>query len=85
VKLRIVPNDGFGSAHSPAAIHVLEKSLSGYEPRRPDFMEVAGGLSARTTGGVGTCCGIFVLSGTLCGWEFFFFFEKSGMSFFRFI
>jgi hypothetical protein len=48
-------------------------------------MEVAGGLSARTTGGVGTCCGIFVVSGTLCGWEFFFFLEKSGISFFRFI
>jgi hypothetical protein len=26
-----------------------------------------------------------VLSGTLCGWEVFFFFEKSGISFFRFI
>jgi hypothetical protein len=48
-------------------------------------MEVAGGLSARTTGGVGACCGIFVLSGTLWGCEFFFFFEKSGISFFRFI
>ena len=48
-------------------------------------MEVAGGLSARTTGGVGTCCGILVVSGTLCGWEFFFFFEKSGISFFLFI
>jgi hypothetical protein len=56
-----------------------------YEPLRPDFMEVAGGLSARTTGGVGTCCGILVVSGTLCGWEFFFFFEKSGISFFLFI
>jgi len=48
-------------------------------------MDVAGGLSARTTGGVGTCCGILVLSGTLWGWELFFFFEKSGISFFRFI
>jgi len=36
-----------------------------YEPRRPDFMDVAGGLPART-GGLGTfCCGTtFVLSGT---------------------
>jgi hypothetical protein len=47
-------------------------------------MEVAGGLSARTTGGFGTCWGI-VVSGTLCGWESFFFFEKSGISFFLFI
>ena len=48
-------------------------------------MEVAGGLSARTTGGFGTCCGTTV-SGTLCGWEsfFLFFFEKSGIVFFLF-
>jgi hypothetical protein len=56
-----------------------------YEPLRPDFMDVAGGLSARTTGGGGTCCWILRVSGTLCGCEFFFFFEKSGISFFRFI
>jgi hypothetical protein len=59
--------------------------LLSQEPLRPDFMDVAGGLSARTTGGVGACCGIFVLSGTLWGCELFFFFEKSGISFFRFI
>jgi hypothetical protein len=56
-----------------------------YEPLRPDFMEVAGGLSARTTGGVGTCCGTLVASGTLWGCSFFFFFEKLGISFFFFI
>ncbi len=59
--------------------------FSRQDPRRPDFIDVAGGLSARTTGGLGTCCGSLVTSGTLCGCSFFFFFEKSGISFFRFI
>ena len=63
---------------------VSDVRSGGYEPLRPDFMEVAGGLSARTTGGFGTCWGTAV-SGTLCGWELFFFFEKSGISFFLFI
>jgi hypothetical protein len=48
-------------------------------------MEVAGGLSARTTGGVGTCCGTLVAFGTLWGCSFFFFFEKLGISFFLFM
>jgi len=62
-------------------------SVADYEPRRPDFMEVAGGLLARTGGGVGGCgCWALVASGTAwdgaCGP--FFFLEKSGISFFRF-
>src|SRR3954462_12746229 len=56
-----------------------------YEPRRPDFWEVAGGFPARTGGG-GACCWTLVVSGTPCGCGSFpFFFEKSGISFFRFI
>jgi hypothetical protein len=31
------------------------KTLAAHDPRRPDFMEVAGGLPVRT-GGLGTCC-----------------------------
>src|SRR2546423_3647009 len=57
-----------------------------YEPRRPDFCEVAGGFPARTGGGGTCCCWTVVLPGTPCGcWGFPFFFEKSGISFFRFI
>src|SRR3954466_10309375 len=56
-----------------------------YEPRRPDFWEVAGGFPARTGGG-GACCWTLVVSGTPCGFGSFpFFFEKSGISFFRFM
>ena len=62
-------------------------SVADYEPRRPDFIEVAGGLLARTGGGAGGCgCWPLVASGTAwdgaCGP--FFFLEKSGISFFRF-
>ena len=52
-----------------------------YDPRRPDFIEVAGGFPA-CTGGFGACgCGTLVLSGTgtPCGFSSFFFFEKSGI------
>src|SRR4051794_39150044 len=47
-------------------------------------MEVAGGFVERTGGGGACACG-FVVSGTPCGCSVFFFFEKSGISFFRFI
>jgi hypothetical protein len=56
-----------------------------YDPRRPDFIDVAGGFPD-LTGGAGGGCWTFVTSGTpwgCCGP--FFFFEKSGISFFRFI
>jgi hypothetical protein len=62
-----------------------QDSAARQDPRRPDFIDVAGGLSARTTGGFGTCCGSLVASGTPWGCSFFFFFEKSGISFFLFM
>ena len=59
----------------------------GYDPLRPDFMEVAGGFP-EWTGGAGVCgCWTLVASGTPCAGACgpFFFFEKSGIWFFRFI
>lgn len=57
-----------------------------YDPRRPDFIEVAGGLPALTGGAGGAGGGwSFVGSGTELGCGPFFFFEKSGISFFLFI
>jgi hypothetical protein len=50
-----------------------------YDPRRPDFMEVAGGFPTRT-GGFGACC-CFGASGTTGVGDAFLFFEKSGISF----
>jgi hypothetical protein len=57
-----------------------------YDPRRPDFMDVAGGFVLRT-GAAGTwgCCTL-VASGTpCCCCGAFFFLEKSGISFFLFM
>jgi hypothetical protein len=56
-----------------------------YDPLRPDFIDVAGGFPALTGGGAGGGCRTFVASGTLCGCVPFFFFEKSGISFFLFM
>src|SRR6202008_2137235 len=53
-----------------------------YDPRRPDFIDVAGGLPARTGGAGGGGCCTFVGSGTpCCGFTSFLFLEKSGISF----
>ena len=63
-----------------------ERWRSRYDPRRPDFIDVAGGFPVLTGGAVGGCWTL-VRSGTpwagCCGP--FFFFEKSGISFFLFI
>ena len=57
-----------------------------YEPRRPDFIDVAGGFPA-LTGGAGGGAGGCSLVGSITegGGAPFLFFEKSGISFFRFI
>jgi hypothetical protein len=57
-----------------------------YEPRRTDFIEVAGGFPA-LTGGAGGGAGGCSLVGSITegGGVPFLFFEKSGISFFRFI
>jgi hypothetical protein len=59
---------------------------AGYDPRRPDFIDVAGGFPVLTGGAGGGCC-TFVTSGTPCACcgPLTFFFEKSGISFFLFI
>jgi hypothetical protein len=57
-----------------------------YDPLRPDFIEVAGGFPALTGGAGGAAGGCsFVGSGIELGCGPFFFFEKSGISFFLFI
>jgi hypothetical protein len=57
-----------------------------YDPLRPDFIEVAGGLPALTGGAGGGAGGwSFVGSGTEWGCGPVLFFEKSGISFFLFI
>jgi hypothetical protein len=64
----------------------FKASPSCYDPRRPDFIDVAGGFPARTGGGVGACCCCgLAASGTPWGLVSFLFFEKSGISFLRFI
>jgi hypothetical protein len=57
-----------------------------YDPRRPDFIDVAGGFPA-LTGGAGGGAGGCSLVGSITegGGAPFLFFEKSGISFFRFI
>jgi hypothetical protein len=60
---------------------------SDYDPRRPDFIDVAGGFPARTGGaggGVGGCSLVGSIAADV-GCAPFFFFEKSGISFFLFI
>jgi hypothetical protein len=59
-----------------------------YDPRRPDFIDVAGGLPALTGGGGGGASGWSLVGSAVadagcCGP--FFFFEKSGISFFFFM
>ena len=62
---------------------------SDYDPRRPDFIEVAGGFPARTGGAGGGASGWSLVGSAVtdddgsCGP--FLFFEKSGMSFFFFM
>ena len=67
--------------------HSNPKVKGAYEPRRPDFIDVAGGLLA-LTGGAGGGAGGCSLVGSITeggGAPPFLFFEKSGISFFRFI
>jgi hypothetical protein len=68
-------------------LEAARNESTGYDPLRPDFIEVAGGFPDLTGGAGGGGCWSFVASGTpwgCCG-PFCFFFEKSGISFFLFI
>jgi hypothetical protein len=68
--------------------HSNPKLQVAYEPRRPDFIDVAGGLLALTGGAGGGAGGCSLVGSITEGGGApppFLFFEKSGISFFRFI